>query len=73
MLIIIVKSITPKCWTPFKFTACYRNLLQTQAFSVFQSTVAAQTPPLSAVRRREGPQRLGGTPGEARDPQVTHR
>lgn len=37
-----------------------------------ESTVAARTPPLWAVRRRGDLQRLEGTPGEAPDQQVTH-
>lgn len=54
-------------------TACSHTPLLTFPGSVFQSTVAAQTPPLSAVRRRGDPPPLGGTPGEAPDQQVTHR
>lgn len=51
-------------------------LLDTQEmliFSVLQSTVAAQTLPLLAARRKGDLQPRGGTPGEARDQPATHR
>lgn len=47
--------------------------LNTHFFSFFQSTVAVQTRLPWAVRRKGGPQHLGGIPEGALDPQVTHR
>lgn len=59
----------------FQITAplSHDHLSETHAFAFIQSTVAAQTPPLWAVRRRGDLQHLEGTPGEAPDQQVTHR
>lgn len=51
----------------------HNHLSEMHTFSFIQSTVAARTPPLWAVRRRGDLQHLEGTPGEALDQQVTHR
>lgn len=51
----------------------HNHLSKTHTFSFIQSTVAARTPPLWAVRRRGDLRHLEGTPGEAPDQQVTHR
>lgn len=41
--------------------------------STTQSTAAARTPPLWAVKRRGGHRRRAGTPGEAPDQRLTRR